>query len=241
MTATPKSVTNGDPITFTLTVTNKGPSDANNVVVTDVFPAGATFNPLASGCLGSGSPVTVTCNLGTLAKAAFVALSFNMTPASGGSVANTATVSSDETDTVPSNNSVTIKTKAIFPDLLVKKLTLTFPPLLKNSVPVGGAFMVTDTTVNNQAASTVVGSTTAFYLSTDNQFDGGDVLLNSRPIGILAGKGSDGPTGTGLVIPALTTPGTYFILAVANDGGAVDEGGQDTNNVKASKKFTVTP
>jgi uncharacterized repeat protein (TIGR01451 family) len=241
MTASAKSIVAGDTITYNLTVTNKGPDDAHNVTVTDVFPAGAVFVPGSVECSPAGAPVTVTCALGTLAPGAVVLLTYGMTPTTGGSVTNTATVTSDETDTVPSNNSATIKTKVIFPDLVVKKLSLTFLGPINNTVAVGGAFNVIDTTSNNQAAPTLVVSTTAFYLSTDKTLDGGDTLLPGHAVPPFVGKGAFGPTTTGLIIPALTMPGDYYIIAVANDGGAVDEGGQDTNNTKVSKKFTVTP
>src|SRR5262249_34503315 len=235
MTGAPPTVIAGGTITYTLTVTNKGPGDATNVIVTDVFPAGATFVPGSLACTPSGSPITVTCTLGTLVKGAIVTpLTFGMTPAAGGNLANTAVVSADQTDTAPSNDSSTVKTKVVFPDLVVKKLTLDV-----TTVPAGGAINVTDTTNNNQAAPTGA-STTAFYLSTDKTFDGGDILLNSRAIPPFATKGTNTGT-TGLIIPALTAPGTYYIIAVADDGNGVDEGANEGNNTKVSKKITVTP
>jgi uncharacterized repeat protein (TIGR01451 family) len=51
----------GTTLTYTITVHNAGPSDAPNVVVTDILPAGVTF---ASGpCTGTA---VVLCNMGTL-------------------------------------------------------------------------------------------------------------------------------------------------------------------------------
>jgi large repetitive protein len=52
----------GDNVTFTLTIVNSGPIDANNVVVKDYLPAGMTWS---SGGAHSGG--TVTWNVGTLA------------------------------------------------------------------------------------------------------------------------------------------------------------------------------
>ena len=40
-------VTPGEPMTYSLTVTNDGPSDAENVVVTDTLPAEVTFDSAA--------------------------------------------------------------------------------------------------------------------------------------------------------------------------------------------------
>jgi uncharacterized repeat protein (TIGR01451 family) len=65
----PDPVQELNPITYTLNVRNTdSESNANNVVVTDDLPAGATFSS-ASTTTGSCShtSTTVTCNLGTLA------------------------------------------------------------------------------------------------------------------------------------------------------------------------------
>jgi hypothetical protein len=177
--------------------------------------------------------------LGPLAKGApaiTVVIKFDAPPAVG-SVVFTAVVSSDQTETDPKTNDVTVKTKVLLPDLVVKKISLDMA-----TVPVGGLINVTDITSNKQSVpvspATTAPSTTSFYLSTDKVF-GGDVLLNSRAVPGLTAKGTSTGT-TGLIIPALTTPGTYFIIAVADDGDAVAEGAEG-NNTKVSKKFTVTP
>src|SRR5207302_3871965 len=54
-------------VTYTLTVTNNGPSDAQNVNVTDSLPAGETF---VSASEGTGSGGTFTDTVGTLAAGA---------------------------------------------------------------------------------------------------------------------------------------------------------------------------
>jgi hypothetical protein len=79
------------------------------------------------------------------------------------------------------------------PDLTVS--TLTAPA---TATP-GETFSVTDTT-KNLGAGTAGASTTSFYLSANTTFDGGDVPLGSRPVGQVAGLGSDVATTT-LTIP----------------------------------------
>ncbi len=60
---TPDPVAAGGTLTYTIVVTNYGPSDAQNVVITDTLPADVAF-VAAPGCTLTGSDVV--CNLGTI-------------------------------------------------------------------------------------------------------------------------------------------------------------------------------
>jgi subtilase family serine protease len=92
---------------------------------------------------------------------------------------------------------------------------------------------VTDTTKNSGGAATAVASTTSFYLSVNNTLSPGDVLLGSRSVGILAPNGTSAASTT-LPIPTATAPGSYYILAIADDGNAVAES-NETNNTKSAQ------
>ena len=63
-------VVTGSDVTYTLTVTNHGPSDATGVVMTDDVPAGTSFVSADNG--GIETAGTVTWNLGSLADGASV-------------------------------------------------------------------------------------------------------------------------------------------------------------------------
>ena len=63
-TATP-TVNAGEEITYTLTVYNNGPSQAQDVVVTDTLPADVTFTSASAGCSQATLGVVV-CTVGTL-------------------------------------------------------------------------------------------------------------------------------------------------------------------------------
>ena len=70
-TAAPSPVTAGNQLTYTLTASNNGPSDATGVSIADTLPAGVTYVS-ASSSRGTVSQTngTVNVNLGSLAHSA---------------------------------------------------------------------------------------------------------------------------------------------------------------------------
>ena len=109
----PDPVTPGGTLTYTLTVTNGGPTGATSVSVTDTLPAGVTFVS-ASGagwtCTQSGG--TVTCTRASLAAAATATITIVVTvnPTTTGTITNTATVTSVTADPNTANNTATATT-----------------------------------------------------------------------------------------------------------------------------------
>lgn len=107
-----------NPITFTLAVTNNGPSTASTVSVVDTLPAGSTFvSASGTGWVCNNVAGTVTCTVASLpvGAAPVINLTFNAPPVvTAGTLSNTATVSSATNDPTPANNSST-KTVPIFP------------------------------------------------------------------------------------------------------------------------------
>ena len=109
-TGSPNPVTQGTPLTYTLTVTNNGPASATNVTVTDTLPAALTYlqtTTTQGSCSEAGG--TVTCLLGPMANAATATISILTIPNTPGIVTNIATVtlSPDQTDPNLSNNTST--------------------------------------------------------------------------------------------------------------------------------------
>lgn len=115
-TAAPNPVAAGSSLVYTLTVSNKGPSDAAGVVVDDALPAGTTFTSLAApagwSCTdpGAGNNGAVSCTAATLPPGSVV-LTLTVTVGAGvvnGTVlGNTATVASSTPDPNPGSESAT--------------------------------------------------------------------------------------------------------------------------------------
>ena len=147
--ASPEPAIAGDPVTYTLTVTNRGPSAAAAVALTDTLPADVSFVSVDNAACTGGA--TVTCALGGLANGATVTVTIigrvSAALDSGARVTNTATVDSATPDPTTSNNtdtaSSTVSTQA---DIAVTK---TVEPV----DGVAGAPMTFTITVTNNGPS----------------------------------------------------------------------------------------
>ena len=101
----------GEELTYTLTVTNDGPSDASGIVLTDTIPAEVSFESASSGCGRSGTEIR--CTLSDLAAGASasrsirVSLDAALDPAVTPTLTNTASVSASEHDPDLSDNTDT--------------------------------------------------------------------------------------------------------------------------------------
>jgi uncharacterized repeat protein (TIGR01451 family) len=109
------TVTPGNGVTYTIVVSNAGPSPANGAIVNDVLPAtllGATWTCVGAGggtCTASGSGnINDSVNLPAGASVTYT-LTATLNASASGSLVNTATVSAPPgvTDPNPSNNSST--------------------------------------------------------------------------------------------------------------------------------------
>ena len=106
----PDPVAPDETITYTQRVTNTGSIAGTNARLIDALPPGVSFvsaEPSQGECEGTAP---ITCRLGTLAPGATATVRIVVRAGPPGEVLNTATVSTDEVDPDPRNNSATAAT-----------------------------------------------------------------------------------------------------------------------------------
>ncbi|MFQ5488147.1 MAG: choice-of-anchor Q domain-containing protein, partial [Gammaproteobacteria bacterium] len=106
------AVTVGGDVTWVLTVSNRGPASANNVVLTNVIPAETTFVSAtpAGSCALQADNRTVICDLGTLSVGGTAAVSIVATTNSIATILNTASVSRIESEIIAGDNTASEET-----------------------------------------------------------------------------------------------------------------------------------
>jgi len=106
----PDPVSRGGIVTYTIVVTNGGPSPAHNVTLTDPIDAGTYQSVSGAGCAAvkAKGGTTVTCAIGTLASGASEPVTIVVAaPKKQGLINNTATVIATEADSNTANNAAT--------------------------------------------------------------------------------------------------------------------------------------
>ncbi|WP_417749945.1 SdrD B-like domain-containing protein [Rosistilla oblonga] len=173
----------GNQMTYTLVVTNNGPSDASGVILTDTLPAGLTLagNTTTQGSVSNSGGI-VTANLGNLAsgESATITLTVDVASSVTAAFTNTATVTSNENDSEPANNTASEPTAVDRQfDLRVEKSDSADP-----ATP-GGTLTYTITVFND-------GPSDATSIA----------LTDTLPAGVTFASGSNGLTANGSVITA---------------------------------------
>ncbi len=118
----------GEPVTFTVVVTNNGPGTTTNVKLIDLLPTSTTFFTYSLSSSPSGQTYSSTTGLwtiGTLAEDGSATLTLTAkikTDSAGITIVNTASgLTSDNPDSNTSNNTDSVSFVAIAPDLQIFK------------------------------------------------------------------------------------------------------------------------
>jgi uncharacterized repeat protein (TIGR01451 family)/fimbrial isopeptide formation D2 family protein len=117
----------GEEDTFTLVLTNNGPGDASGVVVNDPLPSGLSFVSDISSPGTTYDPTTGVWTVGNLAVGASVTLTLTVQNNSPDPQTNTATTSSREPDSNPSNNTDSASVQPLADLAVVKTVSDSHP------------------------------------------------------------------------------------------------------------------
>jgi virginiamycin B lyase len=107
----PSSATVGSNVTYTLTVTNNGTAEATGVKLTGTLSGAATFVSATGGVTPLNGVLTFL--LGNLAAGAQTTVTIVVTPTAAGALTESATVSMNQTDPTPADNTVTSTTQVM--------------------------------------------------------------------------------------------------------------------------------
>jgi uncharacterized repeat protein (TIGR01451 family) len=108
--ASPHTLNPGGSLTYTLRITNNGPSDSTGSLVVDALPAVVSFVSATNGGTYDPGSHTVTWALGALARGASISLTVTVQvsdPAPSGHITNTVAVAPNERDNYRPNNTDT--------------------------------------------------------------------------------------------------------------------------------------
>lgn len=110
----------------------------------------------------------------------------------------------------------------------------------RTSVEVGALLAVDFSIDNNGTDSAPAGVVGSFYLSTDPDISSADVLLGDFIDEPLMAAGDSWASSAGLVIPAGTAAGTYYIGVIADSAGVLGELDESDNVLAYCGVLTVT-
>ncbi len=224
------AVAAGSTVTYTVTVTNNGPSPATGVTLTDTLPAGVTFvsatDSLGNTLIPAGS--TLTDTLGGMAAGSSVTLSILVTTTgdTAATITDSARVAADQSDTNPANNTASATTTVTPVADLAVALTPPADPVLLNQ-PATYVFTVVNNGPSSATGVTLTvplpsGILLTFNSATDSQ---GHKLTPS---------GGDIVDAIGDLDPGL--PQTLTLVVTPTGAGTLTEGStSDLVRVKANE------
>jgi uncharacterized repeat protein (TIGR01451 family) len=226
------TATAGGSVTYTITASNAGPSNATGATVADTFPASLTCNWTCVGagggtCTASGTGnLNDTVNLPAGGSVTYTA-SCNISAAATGSLTNTATVAAPAgvTDPTPGNNSATdVDGLGATADLAITKTDGV------TSVTAGGSMTYT-ITASNAGPSNATGATVADTFPAS-------LICNWTCVG--AGGGTCSASGSGNINDTVNLPNGGSVTYTASCNLSAAATGTLTNTATVTAPAGVT-
>ncbi|WP_051947236.1 gliding motility-associated C-terminal domain-containing protein [Muricauda sp. MAR_2010_75] len=217
----------GDQAIFTVTINNDGPSDATNLVVTDVLASGYRLVS-ANTTTGTYNSVNGSWTIGSLASGASETLTITADILSSGNYANTAELTGlteTDTDSTPGNNSETEDDQQTVTPVPLPISDLLLRKSVDNLSPFVGEVVIFSINLTNLGPSNVTGVQVMDLLPSGYTY-----VSNSRTAGTynpttgiweLNNVIPDGVTETLNIVATVNPTGDYFnvteVVASSND------------------------
>ncbi len=242
---TPDPVVSGGPqLDFDITVTNNGPDAATGVTVTDLVPMELVIDNATAtvgDCVVNG--MQVDCTIGALAVDAEETVTITVSPnpvQASTDIDNTATVTANEVDPVPGNNSATSTTTVTPPESDMMVTVVATP-----STPNVGATVTYDITIMNGGPSDHLGIDMSITLPTMGTFQSSSISQGtcSTPVsGVIdcaIGDMLAGETVTAQVVFVAPDEAVSMVLSASIAGSVTDPAGGNNTDSDAVSVITV--
>jgi uncharacterized protein (TIGR03437 family) len=229
-TATPNPVTLGQNLTFNVTVTNRGPGTATGIRLTDSATGSFTIVSVNAPPPGICTPSTngVNCTLPDLLSGASVTATVVVRPTAGGTITNTASVTSDNPDPDQPSNTATVTVQVNATADLALSKTITAP--VSTVLPAPGDDVTYQLVVTNSGPLAAANVTLTDVVPTNMTF-----RSVSAPTGWSCTSPVVGSTGTiTCATNSLATGATANFTVVLTVGGSVVRGTTLTNTAQLS-------
>ncbi|QDT06501.1 Large cysteine-rich periplasmic protein omcB precursor [Rubripirellula lacrimiformis] len=234
----------GSTVVYSVALTNSGPSQAGNIVLTDVIPAGMTFvSGTLNGQAGTVSGSNVVFPAITLApnQSATATLNFTVASTASGTITNTASIpdlsAAGETDLTNNSDTATVTVTPVV-DLAVTKT------VSDANAAAGDSLTYTVTVVNNgpSVATNVVVTDTLPSGVTFTSGTGPTGSALSASSGVVTVNGGDLASGASLSFTIVATINSGVSVTQTNTAvAATDTNETNTANNTATAATTVDP
>jgi uncharacterized repeat protein (TIGR01451 family) len=235
MVATPNALLAGFNLTYSIIVSNAGPSMATQVLLNDSLPLGVlvvSATPSQGTCT---TGPTILCALGTIANGSNASATIVVTPTVAGSLTNSVSVAGSEADFVPGNNTDSVSTTVTAaPDLSITHSSSPNPVF-------SGSNLTYTINVANAGPSTATGVTIVDSLPAGVTFVSASTsqgtCSGSGPVSCVLGNLPSGGAAAAMIVVRPASAGTIVNTASV----MANESDPNPGNNTATATTTVNP